>query len=59
MVSNILLAPVILGENISCFDISATFVIIGGSVLAVAFASHASPEYEYVAMMCGGVKTTV
>lgn len=45
LVSNVVLAPLLLGETISRADVVATAVIIAGSCLAVAFASHEEKEY--------------
>jgi uncharacterized membrane protein len=45
MVSNVIFAPLILREHVTTKDLIATFIILSGSVLAVAFGAHV--EYSY------------
>ena len=46
LVSNVLLAPIMLGETINRSDIYATGLIIVGSAITVSFASHQDTLYE-------------
>lgn len=58
LVSNVFFAPCLLKEVVRCRDYCATFTIIVGSSLSVAFASKKDTIYGYVvgfAMLCCGM----
>lgn len=46
LVFNTILAPKLLGESLSHRDIMATFIIVGGTGVVVAFSPHETPEYD-------------
>ena len=46
LIWNVILAPFVLGERLGPLRLLATFVILCGAVLSVAFAQHATPTYS-------------
>jgi hypothetical protein len=61
LVSNVLLAPILLKEHISPADYRATFLIVSGCTIAVAFGQHKSEIYtlsRYVSLCSVFILTT-